>query len=138
MSAKARLTQSIHGPARGRRIVVSVASAATTSSEHIPRENASRYVKPSSALRVAATQVRIAAITGAPHGAATRPETRPMISTPIAFPPVPADVARARSQAGTGTGIRSAIIAAAASITLAIANWSHGLVLTEPNSVPVR
>ncbi len=37
-----------------------------------------------------------------------------------------------------GTGIRSAIMAAAASITLAIANCSHGFVLTEPNSVPVR
>src|SRR5205814_242518 len=106
-------------------------------SEHMPRENARRYVKPSSALRVAATQVRIAAITGAPHGAATRPEATPMISTPVTFPPTPADAARAVSQPGMGTGIRSAIMAAAASITFAIANWSHGLVLTEPNSVPV-
>ena len=43
---------------------MSVANAATTSSEHMPTENASRYAKPSTALRVAATQVRIAAMTG--------------------------------------------------------------------------
>ena len=49
--------------------------------------------------RTAPLDGHAAAITGAPHGAATRPETRPMMSTPVTLPPTPAVVARARSRA---------------------------------------
>ena len=46
----------------------------------------------------------MAAITGAPHGAATRPETRPMTSTPVTFPPTPADAARGAEAGGDRNG----------------------------------
>src|SRR6476619_3595044 len=95
-------------------------------------------MKPSAELRVAATQVRIAASTGAPHGAATNPDTSPMISAPVTLPPTPVADARARRRLGIGTGITSAIMPADASITFAMANCSHGFVLTVPNIVPVR
>ena len=65
MTAKARLTQSIHGPAQGSRSDESARKANTSSSDDIPIEKTSRYRKPSQALCVADTQVRMAAITGA-------------------------------------------------------------------------
>src|SRR5690242_4722480 len=137
MTANARLTQSIHGPARGSRSDESARSANTSSSDDIPNEKTSRYRKPSQALCVADTHVRIAAITGAPHGAATSPDTSPMTRTPAYRPPSPIVAERSRQRCGIGTGTTSAIAPAESSITLAIANSSHGLVLIAPNSVPV-
>ena len=61
----------------------------------------------------------------------------PMTSTPPARPPSPSEAARVRSAVGSGTGMRSAIIAAAISITFAIAKVSHGFVLTSPNMWPL-
>src|ERR1041384_7945726 len=108
----------------------------TTSSVHIPSENTNRYRNPSPALFVDDTHVSTAAITGAEHGAATRPDMAPMRNAPDARPAVPVPLALARSACGTRTGMTSSIASAAKINTLAIAKYSHGLLLMEPNSVP--
>src|SRR6266481_10195373 len=94
-------------------------------------------MNPSTPLFVAVTQVSTAAITGAEQGAATNPEAAPMTNTPERLPPSPAVAARVRSHVGTRTGMTSSIANAAMIRRFAIAKYSHGLVLTEPNRVPV-
>src|SRR5215831_1318815 len=136
-TAKKRFTQTIHKPARGIRAILPDDNPTTTSSVHIPSENTNRYVKPSTALFVVDTQVRTAAITGAEQGAATSPDIAPMVNAPDARPAVPALLARCNTEFGTRTGITSSIASAASSSRFAIAKYSHGLVLTAPNSVPV-
>jgi len=86
---------------------------------------------------VVVTQVSTAAITGAEHGAATRPDIAPMMNAPEARPAVPAVAARSRLTDGTRNGMTSNIASAAMSNRLAIAKYNHGLVLTDPKSVPV-
>src|SRR3954467_6920703 len=95
-------------------------------------------MNPSTPLFVDVTHVSTAAITGAEHGAATRPDTAPMTNTPQRLPPRPAADALVSSHDGTRTGIASSIASAATMSRFAIAKYSHGLVLTDPNNVPVK
>src|SRR5262245_52440021 len=74
---------------------------------------------------------------GAPHGAATSPDTAPMTNAPENRPAVPACDARSIMDRGIGTGTTSNIMSAATMSRFAMAKYSHGLVLTDPNSVPV-
>ncbi len=120
MTANARLTQSIHAPARGSRESAPDESPTATSSVHMPNENARRYTKPSVALPWLPTHVSIAAITGAPHGAATGPDTEPMMNAPPARPPVPAVAARACHDDGSLIGITSNIASEASTSTFAM------------------
>ena len=78
-----------------------------------------------------------AAMTGAEHGAATKPDIAPMVNAPDTLPAVPAVLARSKIDAGIRTGRTSSIARAASNNKLAIAKYSHGLVLTDPKSVPV-
>src|SRR3954471_8049813 len=94
-------------------------------------------MNPSPALLVDETHVSTAAITGAEHGAATRPDIAPMVNAPETRPAVPAELARSRMRVGTRTGSTSSMASAASSSRFAMAKYSHGLVLTDPNSVPV-
>src|SRR3954471_21075899 len=94
-------------------------------------------MNPSPALLVDETQVSTAAITGAEQGAATRPDIAPMVNAPETRPAVPALDARARMADGTRIGSTSSMASAASSSRLAMAKYSQGFVLTEPNSVPV-
>src|SRR5678815_1682189 len=123
-------------PARGSLAIAPDERPTTTSNVHIPSENTNRYKKPNPALFVVDTHVSTAAITGAEHGAATRPDMAPIVNAPDTRPAVPADVARSRIEVGTRTGNTSSMANAASSSRLAMARYSHGLVLTEPNSVP--
>jgi hypothetical protein len=75
-------------------------------------------------------------MTGAEHGAATRPDADPITNAPGTLPPPPAPAARLSSRDGMRTGITSSIASAARTSRLAIAKYSHGLVLTAPNIVP--
>src|SRR5438105_15914457 len=95
-------------------------------------------MNPRTPLLVVLTHVSTAAMTGAEHGAATSPETAPITNAPERFPPCPADAALVSSHDGTRTGMTSSIASAAMISRLDIAKYSHGLVLTEPNNVPVR
>src|SRR5215213_11177342 len=137
-SAKTFFTVTIHAPARGNRASEPLESPTITRSVDIPSENVSRYRKPSATLFVTVTQVSTAAITGAEQGAATSPDIAPIANAPENRPPVPADDARSSRAAGTGTGITSSIARAAITSRFAMAKYSHGLVLTVPNNVPVR
>src|ERR1041384_2745636 len=100
----------------------------TTSSVHIPSENTNRYRNPSPADFVDATHVSTAAITGAEHGAATRPDIAPMVNAPDTRPAVPAVLARSRMRAGTRTGSTSSMASDASSNRFAMAKYNHGLV----------
>src|SRR4051812_31131214 len=135
--ANTRFTHTIHIPARGSRAIAPDDSPTTTSSVHIPSEKTNKYRNPSAADFVDETHVRTAAITGAEQGAATRPDIAPMVNAPEARPAVPALLARSRSRVGTRTGSTSNIARAAMSSRFAMAKYNHGLVLTDPNSVPV-
>src|SRR5215471_4489583 len=95
-------------------------------------------MNPSVALRVVDTQVSTAAITGAEQGAATSPDSAPMINAPEYRPADPAVDARASNADGTRIGTTSSMASAARISTFAIRKYNHGLVLTVPNSVPVR
>src|SRR5207237_10866662 len=130
-------THTTHIPARVSRAIAPVERPTTTSNVHIPSENTNKYKNPNAALLVVATHVSTAAITGAEHGAATRPDIAPMVNAPEARPAVPADVARSRIAFGTRTGSTSSIASAATNNRFAMAKYNHGLVLTDPNSVPV-
>src|SRR3979411_3021695 len=94
-------------------------------------------MNPRTPLLVAVTHVRTAAITGAEHGAAQSPEAAPITKTPYRLPPLPAADARVSSQVGTRTGITSSIASAAMIRRFAMAKYTHGFVLMDPNSVPV-
>src|SRR5665647_445409 len=93
-------------------------------------------MKPSVALRVVPTHVSTAAITGAPHGAATTPDAAPIANAPPSPPPLPASAAFRITHAGIGNGIASSITSANSNSRFPIANNSHGFVLTVPKSVP--
>src|SRR6476469_7528027 len=103
----------------------------------MPSEKTNRYMNPSAALFVDDTHVSTAAITGAEHGAATRPDMAPMMKAPDARPAVPIVAARVMIPAGSRIGTTSSMLSPARMSTLAMAKYSHGLVLTLPNSVPV-
>src|ERR1035441_8101682 len=98
-SANARLTHIIHTPARGSFATAPLESPTTTSSAHIPSENANRYAKPRTAERVVDTHVSTAAMTGAEQGAATSPLIAPITNVPAIPPPPPAVAARRPTQA---------------------------------------
>src|SRR5687767_121217 len=76
-------------------------------------------------------------MTGAEHGAATRPDAEPITNAPGTLPPPPAPAARLSSRDGILTGTTSSIASAARIRRFAIPKYSHGLVLTAPNIVPV-
>jgi hypothetical protein len=78
-------------------------------------------MKPSPARLVVVTQVSTAAITGAEHGAATNPETVPMMNAPEKRPTAPAELARWRIEAGTLSGRTSSSISAETTSRFAIA-----------------
>src|SRR3569833_1814825 len=137
MIANTLFTHTIHIPARGSRAIAPDDSPTTTSSVHIPSENTNRYRNASAADFVDDTHVSTAAITGAEHGAATNPDIAPMVNAPDARPAVPVLLARTRIRVGTRTGNTSSMVSAAMSSRFAIAKYNHGVVLTEPNSVPV-
>ena len=59
-------------------------------------------------------------------------------SAPGTLPPPPAVAARFNSRDGKRTGKTSSIARAATTRRFAIRKYSHGFVLTDPNSVPVR
>src|ERR1044072_7684011 len=110
-------------------------------------------MKPSVPLFVVVTHVSTAAITGAPHGAATSPDAAPITNAPDGRerspdappttnapdprPAVPARDARSSNVCGIGTGKTSNIISAASTSMFAMTKYSHGFVLTVPNNVPV-
>ena len=77
-------------------------------------------------------------MTGAPQGAATRPEAAPMPRAPSTRPPVFIPAARAMSACGTGTGMTSNIMSAKISSRLAIPNSIQLLVLMLPNISPLN
>jgi hypothetical protein len=60
-----------------------------------------------------------------------------MRNAPEKRPAVPIVAARAMIPAGRRIGTTSSMLSAASTSTLAIAKYSHGLVLTLPNRVPV-
>src|SRR6058998_2324376 len=101
-------THTIQLPARGSPVTVPENSPTTTSSAVMPSENTKRYVNPSTPLRVVATQVRIAANTGAPHGAATIPDVAPSRNTAGYDPPDNPPTHRSR-RCGGETGITSSM-----------------------------
>src|SRR3954467_13897610 len=136
-SAKTFLTVTIHAPARGNRASEPLESPTTTSNVDIPSENVSKYRNPRPALFVTVTQVSTAAMTGAEQGAATSPDIAPIANAPENRPAVPIVAARWVIPAGRRTGNTSSIPRPARISTFAIAKYSHGLVLTLPNSVPV-
>src|SRR6185437_3029605 len=94
-------------------------------------------MNPSPALFVVDTHVSTAAITGAEHGAATRPDIAPIVNAPDTRPALPAVLARVSKALGSRTGMTSSIANPAMSSRFAIAKYNHGLVLTVPNRVPV-
>src|SRR6185312_5962492 len=94
-------------------------------------------MKPNTALCVVDTHVSTAAITGAEHGADTRPDAAPIANVPASWPPVPAVAARCARICGTRTGITSTMANAAINNRLAIPQYNHGFVLTVPNNVPL-
>src|SRR6476469_1446409 len=98
ISPNARLTQTIHEPALGSRAIVPLNKPTATSKAHTPSEKLRRYTNPSTGRCVRVTHVSTAAITGAEHGAATSPETAPIMSAPDTRPAVPALAARAISE----------------------------------------
>src|SRR6476661_8852138 len=98
ISANPRLTQTIHEPALGSLAIVPLNTPTATSRSHIPREKLSRYTNTRTGRCVRVTHVSTAAITGAEHGAATSPETAPIMSAPDTRPAVPALAARAISE----------------------------------------
>src|SRR3989442_4893806 len=81
------LIHDIHAPARGNAASAPEKKPTTTSTAVMPSENTNKYTKPSTALRVVATQVSTAANAGAPHGAATRPDVAPRRNTAGKEPP---------------------------------------------------
>src|SRR5690606_34325690 len=87
ITAPTRFTHTIHCPLLGSADSVPALSPIATSSAVIPSEKTNRYVKPHTALRVAATQVSTAANAGAPHGAATSPDVAPSSSAAPGEPP---------------------------------------------------
>src|ERR1019366_3756614 len=97
MIAKARLTHTIHIPARGNFATAPLDRPTTTSSADMPSEKEKRYAKPRTADFVFVTHVSTAAITGAEQGAATSPLIAPITNTPASRPPPPAVAARCRS-----------------------------------------
>src|SRR2546425_9408815 len=131
------LIHAIHAPARGSAANEPENSPTTTGSAVMPSENTKRYTKPSTALRVVATQVSTAANAGAPHGAATMPEVAPSRNTPGYDPPVRRP-AHCRRRCGADTGITSSIERPNTSSRFPITNRAHGLALTVPNSELVR
>src|SRR5207237_562517 len=131
-------THTTHIPARVSRAIAPVERPTTTSNVHIPSENTNKYKNPNAALLVVATHVSTAAMTGAEHGAATRPDIAPMVNAPDARPAVPAVLARTKIAFGMRTGRTSSIARAASSSRFAMARYNHGLVLTDPKSVPER
>src|SRR6185369_15311997 len=135
--AKKRFTHTIHMPARGKRAIVPDPTPTTTNSVHIPNENTNKYRKPRAALFVDATHVSTAAITGAEQGAATRPDSAPIANAPENRPAFPVDAAHSSVLVGTRIGTTSSIAPAASSSTLAMTKYSHGLLLTDPKSVPL-
>ena len=78
-------------------------------------------MNPSTALFVDATQVSTAAITGAEHGAATRPDIAPIVNAPDSRPVLPTLLARSTIPDGRRTGITSNMANAAISNRFAIA-----------------
>src|SRR5689334_7441828 len=135
--AKKRFTHTIHMPARGRRAIVPDPTPTTTNSVHIPSENTNKYINPSAALFVDATHVSTAAITGAEQGAATSPDSAPIANAPESRPPFPVFAAHSSVVLGTRIVTTSSMASAANSRTLAMIRYNHGLVLTDPKSVPV-
>src|SRR5262245_44235583 len=111
--AKNRFTHTIHRPARGRRAIVPDPTPTTTNSVHIPSENTNKYMNPSAALFVEATQVNTAAMTGAEQGAATNPESAPIANAPESRPAFPVLVAHSSVELGTRIVKMSSMAAAA-------------------------
>src|SRR5690242_6894532 len=95
-------------------------------------------MNPSNPLRVVPTHVRMAAMTGAEHGAATNPDAAPITRAAAGELPPPACEAFVRSADGIGTGITSNMTSANTRSRFAITKYDHGLELTDPNNVPVR
>src|ERR1051326_3722332 len=124
-----RLTHVIQVPALGSRASAPDDTPTSTSNAHIPSAKLKRYRKPTAPLCVVVTQVSTAAIAGAPHGAATSPDTAPITNTPPKLPTLPARAARSISHGGIGTGSTSNIVSAKMISRFAIAKYSHGLVL---------
>src|SRR2546425_3387975 len=121
----ARFTHTIHGPERGRAASVPEKIPTTASSAVMPSEKTKRYTKPSTPLRVAATQVSTAANAGAPHGAATMPEVAPSRNT-AGYDPPPRLPAHASSRRGADTGNTSSIASPNSSSRFPMANRAQG------------
>src|SRR5712672_2671026 len=98
------LIHAIHAPARGSAASAPEKKPTTTSSDDMPSAKTNRYAKPSTALRVVATQVSTAANAGAPHGAATSPDVAPSRNT-AGYDPPPRPPTQVMSLTGSRTGI---------------------------------
>src|SRR5437879_6131923 len=110
------LIVAIQRPAFGRLASAPDDKPTSTRIAVIPSENANRYAKPSTPLRVAATQVNTAANAGAPHGAATMPLVAPSANA-AGYDPPPNEPAQASSRCGAATGMTSSMASAASSST---------------------